>query len=230
MLPGMTVGSQQATMLAAQTQAFGGAGLQATADAAKTAQGASWNTGGAAGIAAIAAPLIIGSLIERNSRDRFSGAAYATSGGNDPFVNTVAGSTSFDYLTGDLPDRAALMARLEELGAPMEAISDWNDRALLRLMESAAADNSEFGINWTSRVRDMRDTPDFYRGAGYTHPEELGWWNNKDNANLSTDPALIQASRDIALSIIGPLEGIGALIGDEAAYRCLLYTSPSPRD
>jgi tape measure domain-containing protein len=173
----------------------------------------------AAGIAAIAAPLIIGSLIERNSRDRFSGAAYATSGGNDPFVNTVAGSTSFDYLTGDLPDRAALMARLEELGAPMEAISDWNDRALLRLMESAAADNSEFGINWTSRVRDMRDTPDFYRGAGYAHPEELGWWDNKDNANLSTDPALIQASRDIALSIIGPLEGIGALIGDEAAYR-----------
>ena len=219
MLPGMTVGSQQAAMLAAQTQAFGGAGLQATAGAAQTAQGASWMAGNAAGIAAVAAPLIIGSLIERNSRDRFSGAAYATSGGNDPFVNTVAGSTGFNYLTGDLPDRAALMARLEELGAPMEAISDWNDRALLRLMESAAADNSEFGINWTSRVRDMRDTPDFYRGAGYAHPEELGWWNNKDNANLSTDPALIQASRDIALSIIGPLEGIGALIGDEAAYR-----------
>lgn len=219
MLPGMTVGSQQAAMLAAQTQAFGGAGLQATAGAAQTAQGASWMAGNAAGIAAVAAPLIIGSLIERNARDRFSGAAYATSGGNDPFANTIAGSTGFDYLTGDLPDRAALMARLEELGAPMEAISDWNDRALLRLMESAAADNSEFGINWTSRVRDMRDTPDFYRGAGYAHPEELGWWNNKDNANLSTDPALIQASRDIALSIIGPLEGIGALIGDEAAYR-----------
>ncbi|MDQ5946028.1 MAG: EF-hand protein, partial [Pseudomonadota bacterium] len=219
MLPGMTVGSQQAAMLAAQTQAFGGAGLQATAGAAQTAQGASWMAGNAAGIAAVAAPLIIGSLIERNARDRFSGAAYATSGGNDPFANTIAGSTGFDYLTGDLPDRAALLARLGELGAPMEAISDWNDRALLRLMESAAADNSEFGINWTSRVRDMRDTPDFYRGAGYAHPEELGWWHNKDNANLSTDPALIQASRDIALSIIGPLEGIGALIGDEAAYR-----------
>ncbi|MDQ5878790.1 MAG: tape measure protein [Pseudomonadota bacterium] len=219
MLPGMTVGSQQAAMLAAQTQAFGGAGLQATAGAAQTAQGASWMAGNAAGIAAVAATLIIGSLIERNARDRFSGAAYATSGGNDPFANTIAGSTGFDYLTGDLPDRAALLARLGELGAPMEAISDWNDRALLRLMESAAADNSEFGINWTSRVRDMRDTPDFYRGAGYAHPEELGWWHNKDNANLSTDPALIQASRDIALSIIGPLEGIGALIGDEAAYR-----------
>lgn len=193
---------------------WGTSGAGALANSAGSAFG-----GAAAGIAAVAAPLIIGSLIERNSRDRFSGAAYATSGGNDPFVNTVAGSTSFDYLTGDLPDRAALMARLEELGAPMEAISDWNDRALLRLMESAAADNSEFGINWTSRVRDMRDTSDFYRGAGYAHPEELGWWNNKDNANLSTDPALIQASRDIALSIIGPLEGIGALIGDEAAYR-----------
>ncbi len=193
---------------------WGTSGAGALANSAGSAFG-----GAAAGIAAIAAPLIIGALVERNSRDRFSGAAYATSGGNDPFVNTVAGSTGFNYLTGDLPDRAALMARLEELGAPMEAISDWNDRALLRLMESAAADNSEFGINWTSRVRDMRDTPDFYRGAGYAHPEELGWWNNKDNANLSTDPALIQASRDIALSIIGPLEGIGALIGDEAAYR-----------
>lgn len=194
-------------------------GLLATNGAYGTAGGGGLAGSAAAGIAAIAAPLIIGSIIERNSRDRFSGAAYATSGGNDPFVKTVAGSTSFDYLTGDLPDRAALMARLEELGAPMEAISDWNDRALLRLMESAAADNSEFGINWTSRVRDMRDTPDFYRGAGYAHPEELGWWHNKDNANMSTDPALIQASRDIALSIIGPLEGIGALIGDEAAYR-----------
>ena len=193
---------------------WGTSGAGALANSAGSAFG-----GAAAGIAAVAAPLIIGSIIERNARDRISGAAYATSGGNDPFVNTVAGSTSFDYLTGDLPDRAALLARLEELGAPMEAISDWNDRALLRLTESAAADNSEFGINWTSRVRDMRDTPDFYRGAGYAHPEELGWWNNKDNANLSTDPALIQASRDIALSIIGPLEGIGALIGDEAAYR-----------
>ncbi len=204
----------------ANTTGTGISGLLATNGAYGTAGGAGAGLGAtAAGIAAIAAPLIIGSLIERNARDRFSGAAYATSGGNDPFVNTVAGSTSFDYLTGDLPDRAALMARLEELGAPMEAISDWNDRALLRLMESAAADNSEFGINWTSRVRDMRDTADFYRGAGYAHPEELGWWNNKDNANLSTDPALIQASRDIALSIIGPLEGIGALIGDEAAYR-----------
>lgn len=204
----------------ANTTGTGISGLLATNGAYGTAGGAGAGLGAtAAGIAAIAAPLIIGSLIERNSRDRFSGAAYATSGGNDPFANTIAGSTGFDYLTGDLPDRAALMARLEELGAPMEAISDWNDRALLRLMESAAADNSEFGINWTSRVRDMRDTPDFYRGAGYAHPEELGWWSNKDNANLSTDPALIQASRDIALSIIGPLEGIGALIGDEAAYR-----------
>ena len=204
----------------ANTTGTGISGLLATNGAYGTAGGAGAGLGAtAAGIAAIAAPLIIGALVERNSRDRFSGAAYATSGGNDPFVNTVAGSTGFNYLTGDLPDRAALMARLEELGAPMEAISDWNDRALLRLMESAAADNSEFGINWTSRVRDMRDTPDFYRGAGYAHPEELGWWNNKDNANLSTDPALIQASRDIALSIIGPLEGIGALIGDEAAYR-----------
>lgn len=204
----------------ANTTGTGISGLLATNGAYGTAGGAGAGLGAtAAGIAAIAAPLIIGALVERNSRDRFSGAAYATSGGNDPFVNTVAGSTGFNYLTGDLPDRAALMARLEELGAPMEAISDWNDRALLRLMESAAADNSEFGINWTSRVRDMRDTPDFYRGAGYAHPEELGWWNNKDNANLSTDPALIQASRDIALAIIGPLEGIGALIGDEAAYR-----------
>ena len=204
----------------ANTTGTGISGLLATNGAYGTAGGAGAGLGAtAAGLAAVAAPLIIGSLIERNARDRISGAAYATSGGNDPFVNTVAGSTGFNYLTGDLPDRAALMARLEELGAPMEAISDWNDRALLRLMESAAADNSEFGINWTSRVRDMRDTPDFYRGAGYAHPEELGWWNNKDNANLSTDPALIQASRDIALAIIGPLEGIGALIGDEAAYR-----------
>lgn len=170
-------------------------------------------------LAVLSAPLIIGALAERNSRDRISGAAYATSGGNDPLTQTVAGSTRFDYLTGDLPDRAALLARLEELGAPMEAISDWNDRALLYLMESTAGNNSEFGINWTPRISNMRDTPDFYRGAGYAHPEDLGWWNNKNNANLSTDPALIQASRDIALSIIGPLEGIGALIGDEAVYR-----------
>ncbi|HNG17490.1 MAG TPA: hypothetical protein PLG53_17035, partial [Accumulibacter sp.] len=203
----------------ANTTGTGISGLLATNGAYGTAGGAGLAGSAAAGIAAIAAPLIIGSIIESNSRDRISGAAYATSGGNDPFVNTVAGSASFNYLTGDLPDRAALLARLEELGAPMEAISDWNDRALLRLMESAAADDSEFGINWTSRVRDMRDTPDFYRGAGYAHPQAMGWWNNKGNANLSTDPALIQASRDIALSIVEPLKGIGALIGDEAVYR-----------
>ena len=217
-VPGVSLGSQQAAMLAAQTGPFGWGGLSSTASAANIS-GASWMSSAAAGLAAIAAPLLIGSLIERNSRDRFSGAAYATSGGNDPFVNTIAGSTRFDYMTGDLPDRAALLARLEELGAPMEAIGDWNDRALTYLMESAAGGNSENGINWTPRIRNMRDTPDFYRGAGYAHPEELGWWNNKDNANLSTDPALIQASRDIALSIIAPLEGLGALIGDEAAYR-----------
>lgn len=204
----------------ANTTGTGISGLLATNGAYGTAGGSGAGLGAsAAGLAAVAAPLIIGSIIERNSRDRFSGAAYATSGGNDPFVNTVAGSTSFNHLAGDLPDRAALLARLEELGAPMQMIGDWNDRALLYLMESAADDNSENGINWTPRIRNMRDTPDFYRGAGYAHPEELGWWHNKDNANLSTDPALIQASRDIALSIIGPLEGIGALIGDEAAYR-----------
>lgn len=203
----------------ANTTGTGISGLLSTNGAYGTAGSAAGMSSAAAGLAAIAAPLIVGSLIERNSRDRFSGAAYATSGGNDPFVNTVAGSTSFNYLTGDLPDRAALLARLEELGAPMEAISDWNDRALTYLMESTAGNNSEFGINWLPRIRNMESTPDFYRGQGYAHPEELGWWNNKDNANLSTDPALIQASRDIALSIIGPLEGIGALIGDEAAYR-----------
>ena len=218
MLPGMTVGSQQAAMLAAQTQAFGGAGLQATAGAAQTAQGASWMTGSAAGLAAIAAPLIIGALVERNSRDRFSGAAYATSGGNDPFVNTVAGSTSFDYLTGDLPDRAALMARLEELGAPMEAISDWNDRALSRLLASAGS-AGEFGANWQPMIRNFEGEADFYRGAGYTHPEAMGWWNSKGNDLISTDPQVIEASRNVALSIIEPLEAMGRLIGDEAAYR-----------
>jgi TP901 family phage tail tape measure protein len=172
----------------------------------------------AAGMAAIAAPLIIGALVERNSRDRFSGAAYATTGGGDPLSQVIGGSTDFNYMTGDLPDRAALLARLEELGAPMEAISDWNDRALSRLLIGASS-AGEFGINWKPMIRNFEGEADFYRGAGYAHPEAMGWWDNKGNGVIATDPRVVEASRNVALSIIEPLEAMGRLIGDEATYR-----------
>lgn len=204
----------------ANTTGTGISGLLSTNGAYGTAGSASWLTSSAAGLSVIAAPLLIGALVERNSPDRFSGAAYATTGGGDPLSRVVAGSTNFDYMTGDLPDRAALIARLEELGAPMEAISDWNDRALARFLLSFSGPWEPGATqNLPSFIANFGDEADYYRGAGYTHPEAMGWWNNKGNANLYTDPALIQASRDIALSIIAPLEGIGALIGDEAVYR-----------
>ena len=200
----------------ANTTGAGISGLLSTNGAYGTAGAGSGIS--AAGLAAVAAPLIIGSIIEGNSRDRFSGAAYATTGGGDPLSRVVAGSTDFDYMTGDLPDRAALMARVEELGVPMEAVSDWNDRALARLLVSFRSPAPPVS-NWEPVLANFADEADYYRGAGYTHPEALGWWNNKGNANLYTDPALIQASRDIALSIIEPLETMGRLIGDEATYR-----------
>lgn len=225
MLPGMTVGSQQAAMLAAQTQAFGGAGLQATAGAAQTAQGASWMTSSAAGLAAVAAPLIIGSIIEGNSRDRYGGAAYATSNWqSDAFVNAVG--ADFNALTGDIPNREALIERAIAAGIERSTVDlfQGNDRALLHYIRMAEDPNrNEFGGLPDPRkliAEGNLYNADFYRGQGFASPQEMGWWNNKGYDLTAVDPRVVEASRALSLSIVAPLSDMARMLGDaEADFR-----------
>ena len=244
-LPGMQFGSQQAMMLAAQTQGFGGAGLQATAGAAQYG-GASWLSSAAAGAAVVAIPLIVGALVERNSRDRHGGAAYATSNWrDDPFAQVIEGSLEWNVNSSDLPDHAAMIDELRRLGVGDQALYDkfkGNSRALYMFMRSVRGDWDVpgFGGGETGgdpltpeaqaavhrRQADIFLRPemyaeDFYRGQGFISPEELGWWNNKGADIRAIDPQVVAASRAIAESVVAPLTDMARMLGDESDYRAI---------
>lgn len=220
-VPGVSLGSQQAAMLAAQTGPFGWGGLSSTASAANIS-GASWMSSAAAGLAVVAAPLIIGALAESRTRDRFSGAAFATSNfGKDPTV--TIGGADYDPIKGILPDRDALVGRALEAGISQEMIDRFKDkdRALLhyiRMLDSNRQSGNEGPpINVNALLEnDNMYAADWYRGQGYTHPEAMGWWNDKGYDLASNDPAVTTASRAVATSIVGPLTEINRILGGAA--------------
>ena len=79
---------------------------------------------------------------------------------------------------------------------------------------SAVADNSS-SASTGRRASATCATRLTSTGAPATHPKSWGGGTTKDNANLSTDPALIQASRDIARCPSSARSKASALIGDE---------------
>jgi len=184
-----------------------------------------------AGAGVIALPLIVGSLFEKygNSSERITGAA--TTGTNRPSVNI--GSGSYDMLTGNLPDRQALIDRLVGYGATAADLDKLNDRLLYKLTVNAGIEESmgrEGGpiYNWRNWIKDNADLPDFYKGPGYANPEALGWWSN-DYYNgkvgavagynaLYSDPAIVAASRQLAESIVQPFNLVSKALGETAEY------------
>ncbi len=220
-VPGVSLGSQQAAMLAAQTGQFGWGGLTSTASAANIS-GASWMSSAAAGLAVVAAPLIIGALAESRTRDRFSGAAFATSNfAKDPTV--TIGGAEYDPIKGILPDREALVGRALEAGISQDMIDRFKDkdRALLHYIRMLDA-NRQSGnegppINVNALLEnDNMYAADWYRGQGYAHPQAMGWWNDKGYDLASNDPAITTASRAVATSIVGPLTEINRILGGAA--------------
>lgn len=179
-----------------------------------------------AGIATVAAPLIFGMLMERfgNSTARITGAA---STGSHKVGST--GSADFDMLTGDTPDRAALLARLADLGAgvPLDGL---NDRALWQMLSQAdwqtqqnANMDAPRPIDWTALAKAGQNTADFYRGQGYANPEQLGWWSNDRYYGSQSpfngqgvDPAIVAQSRRLAEGVAAPLNAMALALGQKA--------------
>ena len=125
----------------------------------------------------------MGALIEKYGKhnwERFTGAASSADTGT-PTVD--AGSTGYDILTGNLPDRSALISQLTGLGASEGDLTGLNDRQLYKLLTNA---NTEIGLgretgprlSWSTWIKDNADLPDFYKGQGYANPESMGWWSN----------------------------------------------------
>ncbi len=188
------------------------------------ASGAGGLGGLAAGMAAVAAPLIIGAIVESNSRDRHGGAAYATSHWrDDPYARVIEGSTEWSPASADLPDRAAMLAELEALGITDGGRFGTNDRALYHYLEMARsrASMSGAGFDTPGLGRGNPDLGDFYRGQGYINPEELGWWSNKGADILAIDPQVVAASRAIAESVVAPLTDMARMLGDESEFRAI---------
>lgn len=182
----------------------------------------SWLSSAATGLAVVAAPLIIGALAEGATRDRFSGAAFATSNwAKDPTV--TIGGAEYDPIKGILPDREALVGRALEAGISQEIIDRFKDkdRALLhyiRMLDSSRQSGNEGPpINVNALLEnDNMYAADWYRGQGYTHPQAMGWWNDKGYDLASNDPAITTASRAVATSIVAPLTEINRILGGAA--------------
>lgn len=219
----------------ANTTGTGISGLLATNGAYGTA-GAGSSALGGAGVAAgvLALPLIAGMIAGYLDKgDSFSGAAYATSGGNDPLAQVIAGSLNPNLDTGGLPDRNALMDRLRALGASDSQFYGLNDRTLHRMMllaEGEMAMDREGGpnMNWGEWGNVNSKLPDFYRGAGYAFPEQLGWWESQDKGSndsarawdsFYTDPSITAASRQLAEGILAPIMSISEALGGSDAFK-----------
>lgn len=229
-VPGLSVGSAQAGMLAAQTGEFGWAGLSATSSAGAVP--------GAASAAWAALPFAMAALGWFGSSyfdkgDTFSGAAYATSGGNDRMSQVVGGSLNPNVDTGDRPDREALLTWLEGKGAKRDQLNGLNDRQLHRLMilaESEVSMDRDGGpmMNWSGWAEANKDLPDFYKGPGYAFPEDLGWWEVQDQGSneryrsmdsMFVDPRVVEASRALSEGILAPFDKLTEQLGLDADYR-----------
>ena len=168
--------------------------------------------------------------------DSFSGAAYATSGGDDRVAQVTPGALNPNMDTGDLPDREAMKARLREMGAPESSMEGLNDRSLHRMMilgetsqRQSGGDVSGGGLmNWDEWSKNNKDLPDFYRGPGYASPEELGWYEVQDRGSRDvdrqwdsyhTDPRVTEASRQLALGILAPIKSISDMLGNDSDYK-----------
>lgn len=186
---------------------------------------------GAAAAGVLAVPLLVGMLAGYLDKgDSFSGAAYATSGGNDPVTRVIEGALNPNMNTGDLPDRDALLARLRELGAPDSSLGV-NDRTLHRMMllgEAEAQSSREGGpyMNWGEWSRNNAGLSDFYRGPGYAFAEDLGWWevqdkgrNYRDWDSFYTDPAVTEVSRKLSEAILQPFMSISDALGMDSSFK-----------
>lgn len=213
---------------------YGGDGISAllSTNGAYGTAGAGWGSA-ATGLGVVAMPLIVGALIEKYGKhnwERFTGAATSANTAA-PTVN--AGSTSYDMLTGNLPDRAALIGQLTGLGANESDLSGLNTRQLYKLLTNA---NTEVGmqretgprLDWSTWIKDNATLPDFYQGHGYANPEALGWWANDQfygsyggaagyNA-LGVDPQIVQAMRTLATGVADPINAISKALGGAGGY------------
>lgn len=212
---------------------YGGDGISAllSTNGAYGTAGAGWGSA-AAGLGVVALPLIVGALFEKygNNNQRMTGAATSANTGTP---NVIAGSTSYDMLTGALPDREELLKQLYALGAPTGSIDKLNDRALMYLLQGASAasksesDSGPF-MNWKNWVKNYQDLPDFYKGEGYANPEALGWWANDQYygsgaaAQIMNErgisPELVQFSRSLALGVADPYNTISKVLGGAGGY------------
>ncbi|MGB3069830.1 MAG: phage tail length tape measure family protein [Ottowia sp.] len=162
--------------------------------------------------------------------DTYSGAAYATSGGNDPLSVVRPGLTNYDPVTGDLPDRDALISQLTGLGANSSDLAGVNDRSLLHLLRLAEIERRmerDGGpmMSWDTWIRDG-SKDDFYRGPGYANPEAMGWWDNDPAGGyqgsmnyLLADPKIVEASRKLSEGILAPLDSISQALGLDSDFR-----------
>lgn len=236
--PGLSVGGQQAAMLAAQTGEFGYAGLSATAQAGGGAAGAGGlGTGiGAAGV--MFGAILLGGMLAAylDKGDTFSGAAYATSKGDDPYTQVNLGEVNPDMDSGNRPDREAIKKRLREMGAPESSMEGLNDRALHRMMilgetteRQSGGDPTSGGLmNWNEWSKVNKDLPDFYQGQGYASPEGLGWWEQQDMGSgdrhrpwdsFFSDPAVTAASRKLAEGLLEPIKYYSELFGNDSDFK-----------
>ena len=189
--------------------------------------------GAATGLGIVAMPLIVGALIEKYGKhnwERFTGAASSADTGT-PTVD--AGSTGYDILTGNLPDRSALISQLTGLGASEGDLTGLNDRQLYKLLTNA---NTEIGLgretgprlSWSTWIKDNADLPDFYKGQGYANPESMGWWSNDTfygsyggaagYNSLGVDPTIVAAMRSIATGVANPINAISKALGGTGGY------------
>lgn len=189
---------------------------------------------GATAAGVLALPILAGVIAGYlDNGDRTSGAAYATSGGNDALARVLAGSTRYNELTGDLPDREALRAALRGYGAGEQYLSG-NDRTLhqmLLLAQDEARMNREGGanMNWSQWSQNMTSA-DFYRGAGYASPSDLGWWDVENRYMGSTSGELVSFSRQLSESIVGSLRGVSSMLGRDVDYRVASGIGVNPDD
>lgn len=192
----------------------------AASTAAAQAGGTTALTGSLAGAGVVAVPLIVGYLAERNRRERISGAGYATSDyTNDPYV--TASGTSYDPIGGTMPSHDALVEAARQAGMSESDLARFgtsNDRALYQWVRSAGATpNNDSGYNAGQNIDGLlsgKYASNFYQGQGYTHPQAMGWWNDKGYNLASNDPNATALSRTVAISIVDPLRTIGKMLGD----------------
>ncbi|MDR0275935.1 MAG: hypothetical protein LBI48_11480 [Burkholderiaceae bacterium] len=196
-----------------------------------------WASSGMAAAGTIAIPLIVGMLAEMFDNDytRHWGAASTS----DYLPGVKPGGTRFDLTTGQLPDRDAIIAAINAsadkfntgpLGTGQQVayltaadLEGVNDRTLAAYLDNGMNMGRWSGAldlgDLAQSVRDYSRTfgvDDYYRGAGYVDPESRGWWGDFDHDPSLNDPRMIEASRQAALGIQKPIEGVLRALGQSA--------------